>query len=93
MYDKSIRDISDIMIYVESDPDIRFIRRLKRDMQERGREMDSIIAQYLGTVKPMYDEYIAPTKRFADIIIPNDLKHDVAIEIIVTKIKDFLNKN
>ena len=93
LYDKSIRDISDIMIYVESDPDVRFIRRLKRDMQERGRDMDSIIGQYLNTVKPMYDEYIAPTKRFADIIIPNDLKHDVAIEIIVTQIKDYLSKN
>lgn len=93
LYDKAIRDISDIMIYVESDPDIRFIRRLKRDMLERGRDMDSIIAQYLSTVKPMYDEYIAPTKRFADIIIPNDLKHDVAIEIIIAKIQDYLGKN
>lgn len=90
LYDKRIRDISDIMIYVESDPDIRFIRRLKRDMNERGRQMDNIIMQYLSTVKPMYDEYIAPTKRFADIIIPNDNKHDVAIEIIVAKIKDIL---
>lgn len=93
LYDKEIRDISDIMIYVESDPDVRFIRRLKRDIIERGRTMDNVIAQYLGTVKPMYDEYVAPTKRFADIIIPNDHKHDVAIEIIVTKIKDILTKN
>ncbi len=91
LYDKRIRELSDILIYVESDPDIRFIRRLKRDMNERGRELDSVIMQYLSTVKPMYEEYIAPTKRYADIIIPNDTKHDVAIEIMAAKIKDILN--
>ena len=90
LYDKRIREISDILIYVESDPDVRFIRRLKRDIAERGRDLDSVILQYLSTVKPMYDEYIAPTKRFADIIIPNDTKHDVAIEILAAKIKDIL---
>ena len=63
LYDKRIRDLSDILIYVESDPDIRFIRRLKRDIEERGRDMNGVIMQYLTTVKPMYDEYIAPTKR------------------------------
>ena len=90
LYDKRIRDLSNILIFVESDPDIRFIRRLKRDIKERGRDMDNVIMQYLSTVKPMYDEYIAPTKRFADIIIPNDVKHDVAIEILAAKIKDIL---
>ena len=82
--------MSDILIYVESDADIRFIRRLKRDIQERGRDLNNVILQYLSTVKPMYDAYIAPTKRFADIIIPNDTKHDVAIEILAAKIKDIL---
>lgn len=90
LYDNRIRGLSDILIYVESDPDVRFIRRLKRDINERGRDLDSVIVQYLSTVKPMYDEYIAPTKRFADIIIPNDTKHDVAIEILAAKIKDIL---
>lgn len=90
LYDSRIRGISDILIYVESDPDVRFIRRLKRDIHERGRDLDNVIMQYLSTVKPMYDEYIAPTKRFADIIIPNDTKHDVAIEILAAKIKDIL---
>ncbi len=90
LYDKRIRDISNILIYVESDPDIRFIRRLKRDINERGRDMNSVVLQYLSTVKPMYDEYIAPTKRFADIIIPNDTKHDVAIEVLAAKIKDII---
>ena len=90
LYDSRIRGLSDILIYVESDPDVRFIRRLKRDIHERGRDLDSVIMQYLSTVKPMYDEYIAPTKRFADIIIPNDTKHDVAIEILAAKIKDII---
>ena len=90
LYDSRIRSLSDILIYVESDPDVRFIRRLKRDIHERGRDLDSVIVQYLSTVKPMYDEYIAPTKRFADIIIPNDTKHDVAIEILAAKIKDII---
>ncbi len=90
LYDARIRDLSDILIYVESDPDIRFIRRLKRDINERGRDLDSVIYQYLSTVKPMYDEYIAPTKRYADIIIPNDTKHDVALEILAAKIKDII---
>lgn len=90
MYDKDIRDMADIKIYVESEADIRFIRRLKRDIKERGRSMDDIINQYLTTVKPMYDAYVAPCKRFADIIIPNDNKHDVALTIINAKIKDII---
>lgn len=90
MYDPQIRAISDINIFVESEADIRFIRRLKRDIATRGRNMNDVIVQYLETVKPMYDEYVAPTKRFADIIIPNDTKHDVALEILAAKIKDLI---
>jgi len=90
MYDTSIRNLSDIKIFVESEADIRFIRRLKRDIATRGREMNDVIMQYLLTVKPMYDEYVAPTKSFADIIIPNDTKHDVALEILAAKIKDLI---
>lgn len=90
MYDPAIRAISDINIFVESEADIRFIRRLKRDIATRGRNMNDVIMQYLETVKPMYDEYVAPTKRFADIIIPNDTKHDVALEILSAKIKEVI---
>ena len=90
LYDENIRNLADIQIFVESDADIRFIRRLKRDMQERGRSLDNVIEQYISTVKPMYEAYVVPTKRFADIIIPNDTKHDIAIDILSTKIKDFL---
>lgn len=90
LYDKDIRSLADIQIYVESEADIRFIRRLRRDIALRGRSMDDVITQYLRTVKPMYDEYVAPTKRFADIIIPNDTKHDVALEILSAKIKEII---
>lgn len=90
LYDPDIRSMADIQIFVESEADIRFIRRLKRDMEERGRTLDNVIEQYMTTVKPMFDAYVLPTKRFADIIIPNDTKHDIAIDILSTKIKDIL---
>lgn len=92
LYDEEIRNMSNILIFVESEADIRFIRRLKRDIESRGRSMDDVIKQYLSTVKPMYDAYVAPTKRYADIIIPNDTKHDMAIDILSAKIKDILLK-
>ena len=92
LYDENIRSVSDIKIFVESDPDIRFIRRLKRDIKERGRSMENVIEQYLTTVKPMHDSFIAPTKRYADIIIPNDINHDVATQVLVAKIKEIITK-
>lgn len=88
--DKRLRELSDIKIYVESDDDIRFIRRLQRDIEERGRTVDSVVNQYLSTVKPMHYKFVKPSKRFADIIIPNDNKHNVAVDIIVTKMKDIM---
>ena len=91
--DKRIRDLSDVKIFVKSDEDIRFIRRLKRDIEERGRDLDSVISQYLSTVKPMFNKYVNPSSRHADIIIPNDNKHDVAVDFLVAKIKDILNTN
>ena len=90
MYDNDIRDLADIKIFVESESDIRFIRRLKRDMRERGRTMEEVVTQYLDTVKPMHDLYVEPCKRFADIIIPNNDKHDVALGILSAKIKDII---
>ena len=88
--DKRIRELSDIKLFVELDDDLRFIRRLERDIKERGRTVESVINQYLKTVKPMYHEFVEPTKRYADVIIPNNLKHDVAVDIIVSKINDIL---
>ncbi|CCV63858.1 Uridine kinase [Alteracholeplasma palmae J233] len=84
---KKIRDLADIKLFVESDDDVRFIRRLKRDLVERGRSLESIVSQYLETVKPMHYEFVKPTKRYADIIIPNDQTHDVAVDVITGKIK------
>ncbi len=93
LQDERIRSIADIKIFVDSDDDVRFIRRLVRDMNERGRSMDSVINQYLETVKPMYYEFVKPTKRYADIIIPNDRQHDVAVDVIISKIKDIMGGN
>lgn len=90
--DKRIRDLADIKIFVECDEDIRLIRRIKRDMIERGRSFDGIINQYLNTVKPMYHSFVSPTKRYADIIIPNDFSHSVALDLLVEKIKSILSK-
>jgi uridine kinase len=89
---EKIRELSDINLFVELDDDTRFIRRMLRDMKERGRSLESIIAQYEKTVKPMFHKYIKPTKRYADVIIPNDRKHDIAVDLIVTKIKQILGE-
>jgi len=88
--DPRIRNLVDIKLFVETDDDLRFIRRLKRDIDERGRTMDSVINQYLSTVKPMHYAFVKPTKRYADIIIPNDYSHDVAVDLIKAKIVSIL---
>jgi uridine kinase len=77
----------DIKIYVDADEDERFIRRLVRDTKERGRSMESVIKQYLNVVKPMFLQFVEPSKRYADIVIPQGGLNDVAIDIIVSKIK------
>ncbi|WP_025724399.1 uridine kinase [Acholeplasma granularum] len=85
--DQNIRDLADLKLYVELDDDLRFIRRLTRDVKDRGRSMNSVIEQYLKTVKPMYHLYVKPTKRHADMIIPNDEKHSTAVDVIVNMLK------
>lgn len=89
---EKIRDLSDMNLFVELDDDTRFIRRMLRDMRERGRSLESIINQYENTVKPMFHKHIKPTKRYADVIIPNDRKHDIAVDLIVTKIKQIIGE-
>lgn len=89
--DERLRDLMDIKIYVDTDDDIRIIRRIKRDMEERGRTLDSIIEQYLTVVKPMYHQFIEPTKRYADVIVPEGGENHVAIDLIATKVGTFLN--
>lgn len=91
--DKRIRDLATIKIFVEADDDLRFIRRLKRDIEERGRTLESVVKQYLETVKPMHYAFVKPTKRYADIIIPNDYSHEVAVDLINAKIIAILNES
>ena len=90
LYDDRIRDLSSMNIFVEADEDIRFIRRLVRDTALRGRSQEMVINQYLKTVKPMFHKFVKPTKRYADIIIPNNKVNDVAIDIIITKITEII---
>ncbi|MEY8461888.1 uridine kinase [Streptococcus merionis] len=90
--DKRLRDLMDIKLFVDTDDDVRIIRRIKRDMVERGRSLDSVIDQYLGVVKPMYHQFIEPSKRYADIIIPEGVSNTVAIDLINTKIAAILRE-
>ena len=85
-----LRDMMDIKVYIDTEPDICFIRRLKRDIHERGRDVDSVITQYQETVRPMYFQFIEPSKRHADIIIPQGGKNMVAIDLLTTKIQSLL---
>ncbi|MCK8522816.1 uridine kinase [Aquimarina sp. D1M17] len=86
-----IRDMFDIKIYVHTDSDERLIRRLKRDIAERGRDMDEVLDRYQNTLKPMHQQFIDPTKEFADLIIPNNNYNNVAVDIVRTIIKERLN--
>lgn len=80
--DPKLRDLFDIKIYVHADSDERLIRRLKRDIAERGRDMDEVLSRYQNTLKPMHQQFIEPTKAYADIIIPNDKYNTVAIDVV-----------
>jgi len=90
--EKVLRDMLNIKIYVDTDADVRFIRRLTRDINERGRTTDSVINQYLNVVKPMHEQFTEPTKRYADIIIPEGGHNKVAIDIITANISQILQK-
>jgi len=87
-----LRDLMDIRVFIDTSPDICFIRRLRRDINERARSVDSIITQYEETVRPMYFQFIEPAKRYADIIIPRGGKNKVAIDILSTKINTLIEK-
>lgn len=85
-----LRDLFDVKIFVDTDPDIRFIRRLERDIHERGRAIDSVIKQYTTTVRPMHLEFVEPSKRYADIIIPEGGMNMVAMEMVIARIEALL---
>ena len=84
---KALRDLMDIKIFVDTDADVRILRRLTRDMQERGRSLESIIEQYLTTVKPMHEAFVEPSKKYADIIVPTGGRNAVAQDMIVERIR------
>lgn len=84
--DKRVRDLLDLKVYVDTDDDIRFLRRLERDIEERGRTVRGVIEQYLATVKPMYHQFVEPTKRYANIIVPEGGQNKVAIDMITNQI-------
>lgn len=88
-----IRDKLDIKIFVETDADVRFIRRLTRDVIDRGRTVESVINQYLKTVKPMHENFVEPSKKYADVIIPEGGKNEVAIDLLNTKINSIISRN
>ena len=88
--DEALRKLMDVKIYVDTDADIRFIRRLERDLAERGRTMESVIRQYMATVRPMHQEFVEPSKRYADVIIPEGGFNEVAMEMIAARIQALL---
>lgn len=90
---EELRSLMDIKIYIDADSDERFIRRLLRDMKERNRTADSVIEQYVATVRPMHLQFVEPSKRYADIIVPEGGHNVVAIDLLVTKIRDVLRNS
>jgi len=90
LFDEKIRNLMDIKLYVDTPDDIRIIRRIKRDINKRGRTFESVIEQYYKTVRPMHQQFVEPSKKFADIIIPEGSHNKVAIDIIRTKIVSIL---
>lgn len=86
-----LRELFDVRIFVDTPPDIRFIRRLQRDIVERGRTLDSVIHQYQSTVRPMHEEFVEPSRRYADVIIPEGGLNTVAMDMIVSRINALLS--
>ncbi|TLS39301.1 uridine kinase [Pseudalkalibacillus caeni] len=90
--DERLRDLMAIKVFVDTDADIRILRRLTRDIRDRGRTLDSVVDQYTSVVRPMHLQFVEPTKRYADIIIPEGGQNRVAIDLMVTKIKTILQE-
>lgn len=90
--DKDLRDMFDIKIYIDTDADVRILRRILRDVKERGRSLESIVTQYLTTVKPMHEQFIEPSKKYADVIIPEGGHNQVALAMVNHRIKALLSQ-
>lgn len=91
--EENIRKLLDIKLYVDTDADVRFIRRLSRDVKDRGRTLENVIGQYMSTVRIMHDQFIEPSKRYADVVIPEGGKNEVAVDLLTTKISSILHVN
>jgi uridine kinase len=87
---KALRDLMDIKIFVDTDADLRFIRRLERDIRERGRTMETVIQQYMATVRPMHMEFVEPSKLYANVIIPEGGHNEVGIDLVIQKIRSLV---
>jgi uridine kinase len=90
LYEPALRDLFDLKVCVATDGDLRFIRRLERDVAERGRTPDSIIAQYLATVRPSHQQFIEPSKRHADVIIPHGGMNDPAVDVLLARVRELI---
>ncbi|MCJ7619190.1 MAG: uridine kinase [Anaerolineae bacterium] len=88
--ERALRELMDIKVFVDTDADVRFIRRLQRDLTERGRTVESVIRQYTETVRPMHLEFVEPSKRYADVIIPEGGFNLTAIDMIVARVRDMI---
>ncbi len=91
-YYKNFRNLFDIKIFIDADSDVRIIRRIRRDVLKRGRDLKSVTQQYLKTVRPMHIQFVEPTKQFADIIIPRGGKNEIAMDILIAKVKSLLRE-
>jgi uridine kinase len=91
LYYPRLREMMDIKVFVDTDADIRLIRRLRRDTEERGRTLESVLDQYEATVQPMHLEFVEPTKRYADVIVPEGGQNHVAVDLLKTKIRSLLS--
>jgi len=87
---RALRDLMDVKIFVDTDADLRFIRRLTRDIRERGRTMEMVVEQYMNTVRPMHMEFVEPSKRYADVIIPEGGHNEVGIDLVIQKIRSLV---
>jgi uridine kinase len=90
--DEELRDLMDIKLFIDADPDIRLLRRIERDIKERGRAIETILRQYQATVRPMHLQFVEPSKRYADLIVPEGGYNKVAIDLMKVKIKDLLRE-
>ena len=91
--DKDLRELMDIRIFVDTDADVRLCRRIKRDVNKRGRTLESVLTQYQQTVKPMHEKYVEPSKKFADIVVPEGGKNPVALDMIMLRIQKHVEEN